>query len=489
LKKKGFKPADIPFPLKSGNIAEAGHLKSNALGIPQIMFFVVAMVGPLAQAIGCSPFVFGYIGVGTAGAYVLGGIVMALFAVGYVAMSRKVTSAGGFSSFIALALGERAGTASAYVALVTYNAIIINAYGSFGAFGNVILKSLFGVDIPWQVLTVCMLILSAITGYREINLSVKILGILAICEIAVLLTLDFVITFKGGSTGLSMAGFAPSNVFAGNFWMGLLWAVGCFGGIEATVVYSEEARHPKKTIPRATYLVVVLIMVFYSFTTWAITNGIEGDLQAAVIKNPTGFIFEVSTHYLGKSGTGIINIFMFTSIIASVIGVHNVISRYFYSLGRANALPLMVARTHPEFKSPHIASIIQSLISAVVIFWCIVLQADPFVQMMGWFGSVGILGTLILFMSTSISVFVLFRKPGVETEGVFKTILAPVISFVIIFIIAVMAVINFSSISGTTGFMTFLWLLLPLAGITGFISTWWKPAGSINLSADFNQEN
>jgi amino acid transporter len=476
--------------IKPDHFNEAGRLKRNALGIPQIMFFVVAMVGPLAQAIGCSPFVFGYIGKGTAGAYVLGGIVMALFAVGYVAMARKVTSAGGFSSFIALAFGERAGTASAYIALATYNAIIINAYGAIGAFGSVILKTLFSIEIPWQILSVCMLTASAITGYREINLSAKILGILAICEIVILLILDFVITFRGGANGLSMAAFSPTNIFAGNFWMGLLWSVGCFGGIEATVVYSEEARNPKKSIPRATYMVVILIIVFYSFTTWAITNALGDNLKEVVLKNPTGFIFNIALQYLGKTGNGIINIFMLTSIIAAIIGTHNVISRYIYSLSRANALSLTIARTHLRFKSPHIASIIQSVISAAFIFSCIIFRADPFVQMMGWFGSVGILGTFILFMLTSLSVLVLFRKSGgVEKVGIVKTVLAPTISFVVILIISVMAVINFSGISGTTGYMSYLWLILPIAGVVGFISTYRKPKGSINLSVDFNEEN
>jgi amino acid transporter len=487
LKQKDINPVDDLSEKKPDQSHGAGCLKRNVLGVPQIMFFVVAMVGPLAQAIGCSPFVFGYIGKGTSGAYVLGGIVMALFAIGYVAMARKITSAGGFSSFIALAFGERAGTASAYIALTTYNAIIINAYGAIGAFGNVILRTLFGIDIPWQILSVCMLLIAAVTGYREINLSVKILGILAVCEIAILLTLDFVITFHGGANGLSAAAFSPSNVFAGNFWMGLLWAVGCFGGIEATVVYSEEAKDPKKSIPRATYLVVTLIIVFYSFTTWAITNALGDNLTYVVLKNPTGFIFDIALQYLGKIGNEIINIFMLTSIVAAIIGTHNVISRYIFSLSRANALPLAIARTHPRFKSPHIASIIQTVISLIAIFSCIILRADPFIQMMGWFGSVGILGTFVLFMLTSLSVLVLFRKSGIKKVGIVKTAVAPIISFVVILIISVMAVINFSSISGTTGYMSYLWLLLPIAGIVGYFSTYQKPKGSINLSADFNE--
>jgi Amino acid permease len=46
---------------------------------------------------------------------------------------------------------------------------------------------------------------------------------------------------------------------------------------------------------------------------------------------------------------------------------HNTTARYFYSLGREGLLPSALGRTHHKFKSPHIASIVQSVIAAIII--------------------------------------------------------------------------------------------------------------------------
>jgi hypothetical protein len=41
-----------------------------------------------------------------------------------------------------------------------------------------------------------------------------------------------------------------------------------FVGFEQSVVYSEESRDPRRTVPRATYLAVALIAVLYRFAAW-----------------------------------------------------------------------------------------------------------------------------------------------------------------------------------------------------------------------------
>src|ERR1017187_8198999 len=46
---------------------------------------------------------------------------------------------------------------------------------------------------------------------------------------------------------------------------------------------------------------------------------------------------------------------------------HNPTARYFYSFGREGLLPSALGRTHHKFKSPHIASIVQSVIAAIII--------------------------------------------------------------------------------------------------------------------------
>lgn len=77
----------------------------------------------------------------------------------------------------------------------------------------------------------------------------------------------------GGAHGLSMVSFTPHALMSGSTTIGLLICFACFMGFEATTIYSEEANNPERTVPRATYLAVLIIGLFYAFTSWCMVNG------------------------------------------------------------------------------------------------------------------------------------------------------------------------------------------------------------------------
>ena len=60
---------------------------------------------------------------------------------------------------------------------------------------------------------------------------------------------------------------------SGSITLSILFCLGSFIGFEATTIYAEEARDPERTIPRATYLSVLMIGVFFVFVTWAMIAG------------------------------------------------------------------------------------------------------------------------------------------------------------------------------------------------------------------------
>src|SRR5260370_37394148 len=62
-----------------------------------------------------------------------------------------------------------------------------------------------------------------------------------------------------------------------------------------------------------------------------------------------------------------LSILIITGSFACGMAFHNTACRYFYSLGRERVLPAALGRTHPHWKSPHIASINQSVIAAVIV--------------------------------------------------------------------------------------------------------------------------
>lgn len=230
------------------------RLRSGRLGAIAITFFVVAAVAPMAAIVGASPVVFSANGVTAPLIYFLAALLFALFSVGYVAMSRHITNAGGFVAYIARGLGVRAATAAAGMAILAYTALQAALWSQFSVFAHQLLIDRVGIHIPrWILLFGALALVTALTVIG-VDVSLKVLGALVALEIAAFVILDAAIIFGGGGPdGNSLAAFNPTDLGGPGLGVAFLFGITCFTGFEATVVFSEEAKEPRRTIPRAVY--------------------------------------------------------------------------------------------------------------------------------------------------------------------------------------------------------------------------------------------
>ena len=81
-------------------------------------------------------------------------------------------------------------------------------------------------------------------GYRNINLSSRVLAVLLTAEIAIVAVLDLVIVVQGGDHGLSTGIVSPHAILSGSLGIGLLFAIISYVGFEATAIFRDEARDP-----------------------------------------------------------------------------------------------------------------------------------------------------------------------------------------------------------------------------------------------------
>jgi amino acid transporter len=451
------------------------QLKPNAVGVAGIVFFVVAAAAPLAATVGASPIVFGANGVGGAGAYAVAGIVLLVFAVGYAAMSRYVTSAGGFAAYIARGLGRPWGFAAAFVALLAYNCMLAGIFGQLGAFAHQIMLDKLSIDLPWEAWVAIGLAIVAVLGYNDVTISARVLGVLLIAEVTILLIMDLVILVQGGDSGLSGAPFNPDNVFSGAAGVALMFAFSSFIGFEATAVYGEEARAPKRTIPRATYVAILLIGGFYVLTLWAISIGYGVDnVAGAAGKDPIGFVFAVNSDFVGSFTTDVMNWLVLTSLFAVVLAFHNTLARYVYSLGRADVLPAQLAETHSRSHAPHRASLLQSATTATIIGIFMLFNADPFLDLFAWLVGLGTVAVLTLMAVASLAVIGYFRSSGAE-GSTWSTLVAPALGFAGLATAIYLCLHNFDDLTGvTSGPVTYLPWLIPLAAVIGLVVWWTK---------------
>jgi len=398
-------------PLGAGAPPPTQRLSGN-LGVASIVFMVVAAAAPLGVIGGVVPLgIASGNGAGFPATFIVSTVVLLLFAVGFTAMTPFVDEAGAFFSYVRASLGNPTGIGVAFVAVVSYVALEAGVYGLLGPAGSVVVELFGGPAVPWWSVAAVAFVVTTYLGYRNINLSSRVLGVLLTAEIAIVIVLDLVIVARGGDGGLSSGIVNPSAVLSGSLGIGLLFAIISYVGFEATAIFRDEARTPQRTIPRATYAALILIGVFYAVTSWALISGWGDDKAVAQATDAGGtFLGDTAQRYLGAVGADIITVLYFTSLFACILAFHNVASRYLFALSQRDVLPRRLSRPHPRHGSPHTASLWISGVVAVSVLAAVLFGLDPAAQFYTWFAGATTVGVVLLMIATSVAVLVFFGR-------------------------------------------------------------------------------
>ncbi|ACZ32069.1 amino acid permease-associated region [Xylanimonas cellulosilytica DSM 15894] len=419
------------------------------LGPVAIVFMVVAAAAPLTVVGGAAP--LGILlgnGVGFPALYALSGVILLCFSVGLAAMTREVPRPGAFFSFVGYGLGRRPGLAAAYLALLTYTTIQVSVYGYVGFILSGTMASLGLPVLPWWLWALVVAAVVGVLGYRHIDLSSKVLGVLLVGEVGIVLAVVAGVLVTGGAEGLSAAPFEPSTVMSGSPAIGLMFAIAAFIGFEATAIFRDEARDPERTIPRATYGAVIGIAIFYTLASWGLVMAWgPGHVVDVAAADPGAMIVTTTAKYLGTAGEVVVQVLLVTSMLACVLSFHNVITRYQHTMSNAGLLPSGVGAVHAKHLSPYASSLVQTATSVLLVGLFAVLGLDPVLQVFTWFAGVATLAIAILMAVTSLAVIVWFRRSRGRTRR-WNTLVAPALGLLGLAVAAVAIVANFPLLVG-----------------------------------------
>jgi len=276
--------------------------------------------------------------------------------------------------------------------------------------------------------------------YRGIRLSTEAGVVLGAFEILVFLALAItLIAAAGGNNTLSV--FAPNTGNAhglGSVFPGMIFAILAFIGFEASAPLAEEARDPRRTIPRAVILSCVLIGVFYLICYYA----------ASVYFGPNNMAAKFVTFNGGDPwsglaqkvwGPGIILVILavLNSAIANSNAGVNAATRVGYALGRIGLLPRAFSRVHNQFKTPYIAVNVQALGGIVLAVGLGIVTGSP-LNAFALLGTVATIIVVTIYILTNLSNLVFYAR---ERSGEFNWLLNGVVPIVgsIIFLPALVA--------------------------------------------------
>lgn len=434
----------------SAETAEAARSQlQGKLGVTAILLMVVAAASPLGIVAGGVPIgaLLGN-GAGLPSLYLIAAGILLLFAAGYTAMAGRIARPGAFFRYIGVGLGSSAGAGSAWLALFTYYAMQAAIYSYGGAILSAMIVSVGGPDLPWYLYALVWALLIGVLGYRSIDVSARVLIVLVVAEVAIVLIGVAAIVLQGGAEGLSAISFRPDVVLSGAPGIGMMFVIGAFIGFEATAIFRGEARDPDRTIPKATYLAVAGMGAFYAVASWGLIMGWGPSQLVDVIAPHLDDIIALTfLEYVGVAGSVIVNVLLITSFFASLLGFHNIIARYQHAMAGAGIVPSRLGSVHAAHRSPHVASLVQTVVAAGILIAVTIAGLDPILQVYSWLSGVGTLGVLILMSITALAVIVYFVRDR-RGFSLWRTAIAPALGLIGLVITGIVIVINFPLLVG-----------------------------------------
>ena len=425
--------------------AAPGNLRANALGLPSVLFCIVTGAAPLAAMIFNVPVAVLGGGYAAPAAFLIATIALTIFSVGYIEMSRRVTAAGGFYSFITHAFGPVVGMGTAALISLCYVIFCSAVIGVTSYFASVSFEDWFSVNVPVWLIMAAIVAITAVLAWFHIELTAKILGVFLITELIGLLVFGFASLFQGGADGIHLAPLNPLNLSdnsgAVKAFGGAAVGVALFGafwswvGFEMAPNYAEESRNPRRIGAQAMYASVIGLGILYVFISWMFVSGWgqAGAAQAVADQFAGKYgsaFYPLTDRFVGSGLTTVFEILIITGSFACQLAFYNTASRYFYAMGREGLVPAALGRTHPKHHSPYIASMLVTAMVSIYILGFVIYDSSTegaLLKLGTWSPLLGVLGILAIQALVSFAIIRFFWVKARDGFHWWKTLVAPII--------------------------------------------------------------
>ncbi|HYN63894.1 MAG TPA: APC family permease [Candidatus Limnocylindrales bacterium] len=361
---------------------QSAGLERNAIGLPEVLFQSITHMAPAVATALSIGFAANFAGRLSPLAVLLAMVACLFTAYSIGQLGKHLPSAGGMYTYVARGLGPFFGWLVAWAFAFAEPLIAPILLAAFGFFGAVFLATYlnFGADFQymWIVLAiVCGLLLWWLI-YSGVQLSTRAGVILGIVEMSIFVLISVLLIANAGSAN-TLSVFVPGDEGIQPAFQGMIFCLLAFIGFEAAAPLGEEARDPRRTIPRAVIWSTVVVGAFYVLNMYAATVFFGPDRMGEFYTfndgDPWGFM---ATEVLGTLGGLLVVFAILNSSLANANSSATAATRSVFSMGRAGLLPRFFAALHPTRRTPVNAVHVQVAIAIVVaIGGGLILADDP----------------------------------------------------------------------------------------------------------------
>ncbi len=266
----------------------------------------------------------------------------------------------------------------AYVFSESVNAIIplprfspeIESMTFLGIFNP--LKS-FGV----KGLTIFTILFLTTANYLGVVFGQFITNLFTILKVAgILLIIILGLTISGGSIENVQPVFASESFqyssrlgLFGAMFTAMLAAFWAYDGWNNIGYLGGEVKNPKKNIPKALYLGVIITIGIYVLVNFAYiyVMPIKEIVEVSAKSENSIIAIEVMRKFLGSGGAFFLSILIIVSTFGTTNGTVMASSRLYFSMARDKLFFKSAATCHSKFKTPYISLVVQGVWASVLV--------------------------------------------------------------------------------------------------------------------------
>ena len=412
-----------------GSGEQAGRLRGGAITAVGAAVMAMAFMGPAAAVTFNTAPGAAKIGLALPLGIALAMLVCLIVAYTIGSFSRKLPSAGFAHTFNTAAYGKGTGFVSGWILLISYGCVGAMLFSAFGAFGSDFLQTEFGWNVPWWIISALIMVAIWAIGSAGISSSVKTSLIFLVLELGIILALFLTITGKGGAEGNSLGPFGPQNSLTGlsGIGFGMLWGILMFVGFESAGTLGEETKDPRRGVPRALFIAVILVGVVYVFSGYAAAIGFGAGGVDALSSDASPWT-TLSDRFWGPHVAWLFSLTVLNSQFANALAGSSAGVRTIFALGRERILHPKLGTTNRR-DSPTVAWAVYIVFSAVLTF---VLGAliTP-LSVYSFLGSLLALGIVILYILMNIGLIRYYRREFPAEFSIVRHGVLPVVGSVL----------------------------------------------------------
>ncbi len=343
----------------------------------------ITMIG-VGAMIGAGIFVLTGIAAGEAGpalvlAFVLNGIVTTFTALSYAELGSCFPEAGGGYLWVKEGMGGTQGFLAGWMSWFAH-AVACSLYGlGFGRFAVELIGLAYpGVHEFAHPLTLAFMVLIVVLfayinfrGASETGLVGNVVTITKVIILGVFIVIGFKAMMDRPELNVFTDSFLPNGMAGVFVAMGLTFIA--FEGYEIIAQSGEEVKNPKRNIPRAIFISIVIVVLIYALVAVVAIGAVTvppeaGDLPVweYLAEAKEVAIVRAAEQFMGRWGGILILISGLASTMSALNATIYSSSRVSFAMGRDHNLPEVFGRIHEKMHTPHWAVALSAVLIVVM---------------------------------------------------------------------------------------------------------------------------